>query len=176
MKTLTLTLIAILPALTAVPASAKAQQRAGGLALIAGGALMTLASGRCDPGEGSDTASLIEGGIALRLYNFNTSGGPWPWSKCGFSFTADGTDYYTGAAFSGVTFTDTSLIELGADTSTIDAARAELRTRNPAMLYGGIAAIAGGAVLALLPGASGTPALDVRAGPQGIRLSRTFGF
>ena len=174
MKTLTLTLTLVI--LTAFAAPAAAQQRAGGLALVGGGALMVLASGKCDPGEGSSTASVIEGGVAVRVYNFNTSGAPWIWSKCGFSFSADATDYYSGSAFRGLTFTDKSLGELGVPTSMIDSARAELRTRNPAMLYGGIAAIAGGAVLALLPGAGGPPLLDVQAGPRGVRLSRTFGF
>ena len=168
MKMLTLTLALVI--------LAAAQQRIGGLALVGGGALMALASGTCDPGEGSSSASLFERGLSLRVYNFNTSGGPWPWSKCGFSFSADATDYYSGSRFSGFTFTDESLIELGAATSTIEAARAQLRKRNPAMLYGGIAAIAGGAVLAILPGAGGPPMLDVQAGPQGVRLSRTFGF
>ena len=176
MKTLTLTLTLALAILAALTAPAAAQQRIGGLALVGGGALMVLASGKCDPGEGSSTASLLERGVSVRFYNFNTSGAPWLWSKCGFSFSADATDYYSGSAFRGITFTDESLVELGVPTSTIDAARAELRTRNPAMLYGGIAAIAGGAVLALLPGAGGPPMLDVQAGPQGVRLSRTFGF
>lgn len=172
MKMLTLTLALVI--LAASPAAA--QQRIGGLALVGGGALMALASGTCDPGEGSSSVSLIERGVSVRAYNFNTSGGPWPWSKCGFSFSADATDYYSGSGFTGLTFTDESLIELGAPTSTIEAARAELRKRNPAMLYGGIAAMAGGAVLALLPGTGSPPMLDVQAGPRGVRLSRTFGF
>ena len=44
------------------------------------------------------------------------------------------------------------------------------------MLYGGLAAIAGGVALAVLSGGSGAPALDVQAEPRGVRLSRTFGF
>ena len=175
MKTLTLALAFTLAILAAAPAVA--QQRAGGLALVGGGALMMLASGKCDPGEGSSTASVIERGVSVRVYNFSTSGGPWPWSKCGFSFSADATDYYSGSGFRGLTFTDKSLGELGVPASMIDSARAELRTRNPVMLYGGIAAIAGGVALAVLSGgAGGPPMLDVQAGPQGVRLSRTFGF
>lgn len=41
--------------------------------------------------------------------------------------------------------------------------------RNPAMLYGGLAAIAGGVALAVLSGGAGAPALDVQAGPRGGR-------
>ena len=176
MKTLTLTLTLAL-AILAAAAPAAAQQRIGGLALVGGGALMVLASGKCDPGEGSSTASVIEGGVSVRVYNFNTSGAPWLWSKCGFSFSADATDYYSGSAFRGLTFTDKSLGDLGVSMSMIESARAELRTRNPVMLYGGLAAVAGGVALAVLSGgAGGPPMLDVQAGPRGVRLSRTFGF
>ena len=179
MKTLTLTLVVTLAAL-ATPAVADAQQRTGGLALIGGGALMTLASGTCDIDRVSDqlTASLSpEGLITYSLSNPRaTGGGPWPGAQCGFTVDYREQGNYTGTVYGSGTFTDAQLRMVPGASGDVDRLKADMRTRNPAMLYGGIAAIAGGAVLSLLPGGGDTPALDVRAGPQGIRLSRTFGF
>ena len=173
-KTLTLTLT--LAMLATVPAPADAQQRAGGLALIAGGTLMTLASGTCaEPDTGRQSLDTTVDGIRAQI---RATGGPMIWTDCSLElrFSAPGlgfdTDWLSPAEM------DSYFTALGIPNPGIAvAARDEItRSYRPAMLYGGIAAIAAGAVLAILPGGGDTPALDLRAGPQGIRLSRTFGF
>ena len=188
MKTLTLTLVM----LAVVPARTDAQQRIGGLALIGGGALMTLASGTCDIARVSDelifsessltTTTSTTGQVSRRGFGFAAfnptllSGGPWPGSLCRFSVDFSQQDYSTGVV-ERWSFTDTQLQgHPGYPEYNIAQLRSDMRTRNPAMLYGGIAAIAAGVVLAILPGGSDTPAVAVQAGPHGVRLSRTFGF
>ena len=177
MKTLTLTFTLVM--LAVVPARTDAQQRIGGLALIGGGALMTLASGTCDIDRVSAelTGSLSDGLLSYSLSNPRaTGGGPWPGGECGFTVDFRAQGNYTRTIYQDATLTDAQLREVPGLAGDVNRLRSDMRTRNPAMLYGGIAAIAGGVVLAILPGGSDTPALDVQAGPHGVRLSRTFGF
>ena len=176
MKMLTLTLALVI--LAASPAAA--QQRIGGLALAGGGALMALASGTCDISRisGELTGSLSPSGyITYSVSNpRGTGGGPWPGAQCGFTVDYREQGNYTGTIYASGTFTDAQLRTVPGIAGEVDRLKADMRGRNPAMLYGGIAAIAGGAVLALLPGAGSPPMLDVQAGSRGVRLSRTFGF
>ena len=114
---------------------------------------------------------LVEGGFPEAR---GTGGGPWPGAQCGFTVDYCEQGNYTGTIYASGTFTDAQLRTVPGIAGEVDRLKADMRGRNPAMLYGGIAAIAGGAVLALLPGAGSPPMLDVQAGPRGVRLSRTF--
>ena len=179
MKMLTLALVI----LAASPAAA--QQRIGGLALVAGGAFMVLASGTCEAGEPHvELGSLYGVPTRAEFTPAGVSGGTFPGSACTFS-----TVRYRGSAgalgasntwsydeFQNVPFLDDRQGVVGGGTISGRIAATIEKGRNPAMLYGGLAAIAGGIALAVLSPGAGTPALDVQAGPHGVRLSRTFGF
>lgn len=177
MKMLTLTLALVI--LAASPAAA--QQRIGGLALAGGGALMVLASGTCDISRvsGELTGSVSPEGLLTHTFSNPraTGGGPWPGAQCGFTVDYRRQGNYTGTVYQTGTFTDEQLRTIPGAGGEVDRLKADMRTRNPAMLYGGVAAIAGGVAWAVLSGgAGGPPMLDVQAGPRGVRLSRTFGF
>lgn len=183
MKTLTFALAFTLAILAAAPAVA--QQRVGGLALVGGGALMVLASGKCEAGEPHVELGSFNGFPTRAEFTpAGVSGGTFPGSACTFS-----TVRYRGSAgalsasntwsydeFQNATFLDDRRGIIGGGTVSGRIADTIEKGRNPAMLYGGLAAIAGGVALAVLSGGAGAPALDVQAGPRGVRLSRTFGF
>ena len=139
---------------------------------------MTLASGSCaDPDTGRQSFDTTVGGIRGQA---RITGGPMIWTDCTLelrysapSFGLD-TNWLTPAEMDSYF----NALGIGSPGFAIATRDGEARSYRPVMLYGGIAAIAGGAALAVLSGGagSGAPALDVQAGPRGVRLSRTFGF
>ena len=137
---------------------------------------MTLARGSCaDPDTGRQSFDTTVGGIRGQA---RITGGPMIWTNCTlelrYSASSIGldTNWLTPAEMDSYF----SALGIGSPGFAIAARDGETRSYRPVMLYGGIATIAGGAVLAFLSGGGGPPALDVQADPRGVRLSRTFGF
>ena len=166
----------------ALPDPAAAQYRsanrvAGGLTLVGGGVLMTLASASCRDPRGSD--AVLFDGPTIHVGVESVSGGPWLWSRCSFNalFT-DRTGELRPLTLSEEQWRDFGSPEFHADRSR-DADRVVAAVSRPNYLlrYSGIGLSVLGVMLATVwSGSYDEPVFDVQAGPHGLRFSKTVGF